>query len=101
LQQSLSSMTTLIGRLGGMDDVAATAEDMYESDASMAPFFENVCMVHLKYHQIQFMKIAFTQIPDDLDVPMYLRKRHMKLFAHKKGLNETHFDNGFEHLAGA
>jgi truncated hemoglobin YjbI len=75
---------------------------MYErlvGDVSMAPFFENISMVHLKYHQVQFMKISFTEIPHDLDVPKHLDERHRKLF--EQGLDETHFDTVAQHFVGA
>jgi hemoglobin len=94
--------TTLFDKLGGLDTVSAVVEEMYERlvrDVSMACFFENISMVQLKYHQVQFMKIAFTEIPDDLDVPKHLDERHKKLF--EQGLNETHFDKVAQHFVGA
>jgi hemoglobin len=41
-------------------------------------------------HQLKFFQIAFTEIPDDLDVARVILERHMALF--QDGLNERHFD---------
>jgi hypothetical protein len=41
-------------------------------------------------HQLNFFKLAFTEIPPDLDVGAMLLDKHLKLF--EEGLNETHFD---------
>jgi hypothetical protein len=43
------------------------------------------------------MKLAFSQIPKDLDVPAYVAKAHSRLFA-TMGLNETHFDRVAVHF---
>jgi hemoglobin len=96
-------MTTLFDKLGGIDAVTAAVEEMYKrllADELTAPFFENISMARLKQHQVQFMKIAFTQIPDDLDVAAVMREKHMKLFV-EHGLNETHFDKVAECFVGA
>lgn len=86
--------TTLFEKLGGADAVTAVAEGLYTRllvDELTAPFFENVSMAKLKHHQVKFLTIAFSGIQDDLDVPKYLRDKHMKMFT-TMGLNETHFD---------
>jgi hemoglobin len=96
-------MTTLFDKLGGISAVTAAVEEMYTlllADESTAPFFENVRMSHLKHHQVHFMKIAFTRIPDDLDVAAFLRDKHLKLFA-EQGLNATHFDKVVEYFVAA
>jgi truncated hemoglobin YjbI len=96
-------MTTLFDKLGGIDGVTAAVEEMYTrllADALTAPFFEKHSMARLKHHQVRFMKIAFTQIPDDLDVGAMMREKHKKLFV-EHGLNETHFDKVVECFVGA
>lgn len=96
-------LVTLYDKLGGEGAVNAAVEEMYRrllADEATANFFENTDLAHLKKHQVQFMKVAFTKIPDDLDVPSLLREKHMRLFK-RKGLNETHFDKVAEHFVGA
>jgi hypothetical protein len=46
------------------------------------------------------MKLAFSQIPEDLDVPAYMLETHSRLFV-TMGLNETHFDRVAVHFVGA
>jgi truncated hemoglobin YjbI len=59
--------------------------------------FEDVRVHLLKYHQLAFMKVAFSKVPDDLDVPAMILQKHMRLFLNK-GLNETHFDLVAQHF---
>lgn len=94
---------TLFTKLGGVKAVKAVVAEMYTrllADEVTAPFFAITNMAHLKQHQVEFMKIAFTQIPEDLDVPSLLEEKHMRLFL-KMGLNETHFDKVADHFVGA
>jgi hemoglobin len=94
---------TLFTKLGGMEAVKAVVAEMYTrllADDLTAPFFENTNMAHLKQHQVGFMKIAFTQIPEGLDVPALLIEKHLRLFQ-EKGLNATHFDRVATHFVGA
>lgn len=93
---------TLLTKLGGVAAVKAAVEEMYKrllDDPETAFFFEDINMAFLKQHQIDFMKIAFTVIPDDLDVPGLLKEKHASLF--KKGLNAKHFDIVAKHFVGA
>lgn len=90
---------TLADRLGGTPAVKAAVEGLYMrilDDDDLSPFFENTNMTKLKLHQIDFMKVAFSNIPADLDVPQMMLEKHSKLFA--MGLNETHFDKVAGHL---
>ena len=50
----------------------------------------------LKMHQLAFMKIAFTQIPEDLDAIKLMKEKHAPLFT--KGLKATHFDRVASHF---
>ena len=73
--------------------VKELVKEFYErilQDENLAHFFVGVNMAHMKRHQVEFLKVAFTQIPDDLDVPEMLIEKHMRLF--RRGLNESHFD---------
>lgn len=99
LLASSSKTETLADRLGGTPAVKAAVEGLYTrllADKDLAHFFENINMTKLKLHQIEFMKVAFTQIPDDSDVTGMMLKAHTKLF--NDGLNETHFDKVAVHL---
>lgn len=94
---------TLFSKLGGIKAVKAVVEEFYTrllADPVTGPMFEGVPMPHLKRHQVEFMKVAFTQIPKDLDVPAFLFDKHLRLFK-EKGLNEKHFDLVAQHFVGA
>lgn len=89
----------LLDRLGGESALKTTVYDFYSrllEDEQLAPFFKGHDMKALKEHQIKFLTIAFTHIPEDLDVAKLIAEKHMKLF--EKGLNETHFDLVAGHL---
>lgn len=84
---------TLLKRLGGEAALEAAVDIFYEKlmgDADLSPFFEGRDMDQLKHHQRQFMTIAFTKIPESLDVGKFMFDKHEKLFL--MGLNEMHFD---------
>lgn len=94
--------TTLLGKLGGAAAVRAAVEELYTrllADPETAVFFEDINMAWLKQHQIDFMKIAFSQVPEDLNVPAYMKEKHASLF--DKGLNANHFDAVATHFVGA
>lgn len=93
---------TLFERLGGTEAVRAVVDDFYDrvlADAALAPFFEGKKVASLRYHQLRFLKVAFTHVPDDLDVPKMMIDKHRRLF--ESGLNETHFDKVAGHLVAA
>jgi hemoglobin len=84
---------TLFQKLGGANAVKAVVGELYQRlmfDEATAPFFKNSNMAALKVHQAAFLKIAFTAIPDSLDVPTLMMAKHEHLF--KEGLTEHHFD---------
>ena len=93
---------SLMDRLGGAPAVKAAVAEFYDrilKDDELAPFFKDTDMTALKLHQLKFMQIAFTKIPDDLDVVALMKEKHARLF--KDGLNETHFDLVAGHFIGA
>lgn len=93
------SPTSLLMRLGGSVAVRAVVEEFYTrllDDEELSKFFDNVNMTALRLHQIKFFEIAFSTIPDDMDVPALLKEKHKALFA--QGLNATHFDKVVEHF---
>lgn len=96
-------LATVYDKLGGEDALKAAVGEMYKrllADEVTAPFFLNYSVARLKQHQVKFMTMAFTHIPDDVDVPALIRDKHKQLFL-EKGLNETHFDKVAGHFAGA
>lgn len=101
-KESPQKPETLLDRLGGAAAVKAVVGEFYDrilKDDQLATFFNGADMTSLKLHQLKFMEIAFTKIPDDLDVPGLIKEKHAKLF--KEGLNETHFDLVAGHFTGA
>lgn len=78
----------------------ACVEEFYQrllDDPSLSYFFDDISMAKLKQHQLAFFKLAFTKVPDNVDVPALLLAKHKRLFA-EKGLNATHFDLVAEHF---
>mmetsp|Transcript_13624 Transcript_13624/g.18707 ORF Transcript_13624/g.18707 Transcript_13624/m.18707 type:complete len:432 (-) Transcript_13624:147-1442(-) len=89
----------LLERLGGDAALHAAVDEFYVrviADKTLAPFFEGVPLDILKDHQRRFMRLAFTAVPDDVDVEKMMYKTHYNLF--EKGLNETHFDTVATHF---
>jgi hemoglobin len=79
--------------LGGDGALTLAVEKFYEKNvahAEVARFFEGVDMKLLRAHQFKFMKLAFTEIPEGVDVVGIIEKSHRRLF--DMGLNEKHFD---------
>jgi len=93
------SKPTLYDRLGGPETVQAVVDEFYQrvlADEKLAPFFRNTKVTLLKVHQTRFLKIAFTGIPEDMDVGAYMQEKHARLF--EEGLNAEHFDLVAGHL---
>jgi truncated hemoglobin YjbI len=91
---------SLMDRLGGNEAVKAAVDGLYKrllADPALAPFFETVNMARLRQHQIRFMKIAFDQVPEDMDVIAYMARSHAFMIE-EKGLNATHFDKVAGHF---
>jgi hypothetical protein len=62
---------TLFQRMGGINVVKAVVDEFYtrvQQDGRVQLFFFAISMAHLKRHQVEFLKIAFTHAPDGLDV---------------------------------
>ena len=98
-QESAEKKLTIADKLGGTPALKVAVEEFYTrilADADLAMFFKNTSMVVLKMHQVAFMKIAFTKIPDDLDVMKLLKEKHAHLI--EQGLNGTHFDKVAGHF---
>lgn len=85
--------TLLLERLGGDKALSAAVEMFYSrmvADPVISRFFEGVDVSRLKAHQFNFMRLAFTRIPADMDVGGSMLKAHSRLI--DMGLDETHFD---------
>jgi len=87
------SDTTLLARLGGEPALRAAVDLFYAklmTQDSLQPYFEGVAIDKLKEHQYNFMTVAFTGIPEDMDVLGMIREKHSRLYA--LGMDETDFD---------
>uniref|UniRef100_A0A7S2EGC6 Globin family profile domain-containing protein n=1 Tax=Ditylum brightwellii TaxID=49249 RepID=A0A7S2EGC6_9STRA len=91
----------LLHRLGGDDALEAAVDEFYDrllADTSLAQFFDGIAMDNLKDHQRKFLRLAFTKIPESVDVEKLLMDKHALLF--EMGLNATHFDSVAGHFVG-
>lgn len=90
---------TILEKLGGESALEAAVENFYGrllEDTSLQKFFVGRNLSRLKAHQFNFMRTAFTKIPDDLDVPALILEKHTELF--RLGLNASHFDTVAGHF---
>lgn len=94
---------SLYERLGGVESVRAVVDEFYKrlvADDKLSKFFADANVGKLKIHQLQFLKVAFTEIPDDMDIIAIMIEKHAALFR-DKGLNADHFDIVAGHLVAA
>jgi hemoglobin len=98
----MDETATLLDRLGGEPAVDAVVDEFYIrlfKDKDLSIFFDGVPIAKLKRHQKRFLKMAFTKIPESMDVSKMMLDKHKRLFA--LGLDETHFDKVTGHLSDA
>ena len=98
----MSGKGYLLDRIGGDAALEAAVDAFYKrviADQALAKFFDGTDVEKLKKHQFKFMKLAFTKIPESVDVAKILTDKHSKLF--DMGLNATHFDLVAGHLVDA
>jgi len=69
------------------------------SDPVLQPFFQNSDIQLLKWHQFNFMSIAFSHVPETVDVEELVLKKHARFF--DVGMNVTHFDLVLQHFESA
>jgi len=89
----LARRETLLTRLGGESALRTTIHVFYDKltqHKSFEPYFEGVSVDKLKQHQYQFLAVAFTGIPREMDVITNIRKNHARLRA--MGMDEHDFD---------
>ena len=89
----------LMKKLGGKDRLHAAVDNFYDklaSDAILYPFFKNSDVQLLKWHQFNFMSIAFSQVPEAFDVEELILKKHARFF--DIGMNTEHFDRVLHHF---
>lgn len=99
----MPAYSTLLERLGGVDAVRTAIDELYvrlTTDKKLKFFFEGANLSKIKIHQLHVMKLAFTEIPKDVDVQALMLEKHQRLFR-EKGLNATHFDFVAKHFVGA
>ncbi len=68
----------LLERIGGEAALHAAVEIFYAkllSIEALQPFFAGIDVNRLKKHQFGFMKLAFTEIPSDMDVAGFIKVR--------------------------
>jgi len=98
-EEDKNNSETLLSKIGGIPALKAAVGEFYDrimADESLSPFFEDTNMTMIKMHQLKFLEIAFTKIPDDLDVAGMMHDKHARLF--DQGLNESHFDSVAGHF---
>jgi hemoglobin len=98
--QTSAHKTTLLFKLGGRD-VLRTAVDIYYDrimdDDLLIPFFRTTDMKLLKWHQFNFMSVAFDNtITNDFDLTDLILNKHKQFF--DNGLCEIHFDAMMGHF---
>lgn len=94
-----SQKDALMEKLGGKDMLHAAVDRFYDKlagDPFLAPFFANSDVQLLKWHQFNFMSIAFSHVPDTVDVNELILKKHARFF--DMGLDCRHFDRVLEHF---
>eukprot|EP00286_Rhodomonas_abbreviata_P016051 CAMPEP_0181320644 /NCGR_PEP_ID=MMETSP1101-20121128/18239_1 /TAXON_ID=46948 /ORGANISM="Rhodomonas abbreviata, Strain Caron Lab Isolate" /LENGTH=193 /DNA_ID=CAMNT_0023428373 /DNA_START=45 /DNA_END=626 /DNA_ORIENTATION=- len=101
-EEKSTKTKTLFERIGGEAALDAAVNSFYDRlvvDAELAKFFEGADVKALRGHQKAFMRIAFTGIPEDLDVANLMLTKHARLF--EMGLNGDSFDATAGHLVGS
>jgi len=94
-----SRKDALMDKLGGKDMLHAAVDRFYDklaSDPLLAPFFQNSDVQLLKWHQFNFMSIAFSHVPEAVDVNELILKKHARFF--DIGMNCQHFDRVIQHF---
>jgi hemoglobin len=89
----------LLDKIGGSVALEAAVDIFYEkivADPYLSRFFDGINLNKLKEHQRGFLTIAFTEIPEGVDMSHIIATKHASLF--QDGLNETHFDKVAGHL---
>mmetsp|Transcript_8137 Transcript_8137/g.24314 ORF Transcript_8137/g.24314 Transcript_8137/m.24314 type:complete len:281 (-) Transcript_8137:458-1300(-) len=91
----------LLDRIGGEPALEAAVDEFYSrvvSDATLGHFFDGITIEQLKEHQRKFLRMAFTRIPESIDVVKFMHSKHERLFL--RGLNAEHFDTVAGHFVG-
>lgn len=91
----------LLDHIGGDAALGAAVDEFYKrviADETLQIFFEGFPMDQLKEHQHKFMRMAFTKIPESIDVEKFMMKKHERLFL--MGLGAEHFDSVAGHFVG-
>ncbi|CAB9501359.1 truncated hemoglobin GlbN [Seminavis robusta] len=92
----------LLDRLGGPQVLECLVEaflDRVLLDDKLMDFFKDTDLRVLTLHQKRFFTMAFTKIPESVNVMISIKNHHKHLFA--QGLHEGHFDLVVQHLTAA
>lgn len=65
-------------------------------DPVLQPFFRGTNIQLLKWHQFNFMSVAFANVPDELDMTNLVLSKHRWLF--DMGMTEKHYDAMMQHF---
>jgi hemoglobin len=90
----------LLEKIGGKKVLHDAVDRFYGrllQDPELGRFFTGSNLLLLKWHQFNFMSIAFSSVPEDLDLQQLILEKHKRLFENI-GLNEKHFDIMIKHL---
>lgn len=89
----------LLAKLGGKDVLNAAVDSFYDRllrDPELERFFHGSNVTVLKWHQFNFMAIAFSKMPKELDIEQLVFNTHTRLF--EMGLGGEHFDLMMNHF---
>ncbi|GKY94935.1 hypothetical protein MPSEU_000458400 [Mayamaea pseudoterrestris] len=84
----------LLAKIGGEATLHKAVDIFYSrllQDAELQPFFQHANMTILKWHQFNIMSIAFTQVPNNVDIRRLILSKHVGLFE-DCGLTAHHYD---------
>jgi hemoglobin len=98
--QTHAHKSTLLHKLGGSERLREAVDIYYDKiaqDSLLAPFFVQTDMKLLKWHQFNFLSIAFdNRITNNFDLTELILNRHEQMF--ESGLSEIHFDAMMTHF---
>lgn len=93
-----SHKESVLHKLGGKEQLRKAVDRFYDQlvqeESDLRQFFERTNIQILKWHQFNFLSIAFSNpqdmLADNLDIRSMILTRHEELF--DMGLNESHYD---------
>jgi hemoglobin len=83
----------LLERLGGAETLHRAVNGFYDRlvrDRELEPFFRHTNIEMLKWHQFNFMSIAFQYVPQNFNVRDLILTKHRRMFEQMQGGLTTH-----------